>query len=154
MYNHLHNHRKSHVDCKNHHEIFQVILEHEKIDSEKDKVKTNTSMSIFQQRWDTFCNSSLGKSLPREILTYIHYLLYISMNHDLSYPYFKPIIANAESGFCERTLQGHTNYVRCVSVFMGSDGDPRIVSGSSDNTLKVLILLKIFSDYYSWIPTL
>jgi len=44
---------------------------------------------------------------------------------------------NAESGLCERTLQGHTNYVLCVSMFMGADGFPRIVSGSVDNTLKV-----------------
>ena len=44
---------------------------------------------------------------------------------------------NAESGVCERTLQGHTNWVRCVSVFMGSDGTNRIVSGSYDDTLKV-----------------
>src|SRR3989337_4516657 len=94
-------------------------------------------MLIFQQRWDELCNSSLGKSLPREILTYILHLLYISINHDLSYPYFKPIIVKSESGLCERKLQGHTDCVFCVSVFTGSDGDPRIVSGSMDKTLKV-----------------
>ena len=87
-------------------------------------------MTIFQHRWDALCNSSLGKSLPREILTYIHYLLYISMNHDLSYPYFKPIIAKSVSGLCERTLQEHRRSVMCVAVFMGLDCNPRIVSGS------------------------
>src|SRR3989304_1322602 len=94
-------------------------------------------MSIFQQCWDALCNSSLGKSLPLEILMYIYHLLVCSMNHDLSYPYIKPIIAKSVIGLCERTLQGHTNWVMCVSVFMGSDGDPRIVSGSYDATLKV-----------------
>ena len=34
-------------------------------------------------------------------------------------------------------LKGHTHYVLCVSTFVGSDGNPRIVSGSSDFTLKV-----------------
>src|SRR3989304_6211724 len=94
-------------------------------------------MTIFQQRWDELCNSSLGKSLPREILTYILHLLYISINHDLSYPYIKPIIVKSESGLYERTLEGHTDAVSCVSVFMGSDGHPRIVSGCQDHTLRV-----------------
>ena len=34
-------------------------------------------------------------------------------------------------------LGKHTDAVMCVSVFVGSDGTNRIVSGSDDNTLKV-----------------
>ena len=43
-----------------------------------------------------------------------------------------------EEGLCSFTdLYGHTSSVNCVSVFMGSDGTNRIVSGSDDKTLKV-----------------
>ena len=44
---------------------------------------------------------------------------------------------NAESGVCERTQLGHTKWVLCVSVFMDSDGHPRIVIGSG-KSVKVL----------------
>ena len=43
-----------------------------------------------------------------------------------------------DEGLCSITkFYGHTHSVDCVSVFIGSDGNPRIVSGSRDDTLKV-----------------
>src|SRR3990172_8527075 len=43
-----------------------------------------------------------------------------------------------DEGHCSfERLGKHTHDVICVSVFMGSDGEHRIVSGSCDDTLKV-----------------
>src|SRR3989337_974433 len=42
-----------------------------------------------------------------------------------------------EGLWCITKFYGHTYSVRCVSVFIGSDDKPRIVSGSDDDTLKV-----------------
>ena len=74
--------------------------------------------------------------LPLEIIHYIYSMFIRSVNEDICYHY-KAISENMASGLCERTLSGHTKWVSCASMFMGSDGDPRIVSGSWDNTLKV-----------------
>merc|ERR1712185_453047 len=38
------------------------------------------------------------------------------------------------TGSCVHTLQGHSDCVRCLTVF---DGDSKAISGSDDKTLKV-----------------
>jgi len=63
-------------------------------------------------------------------------------------------IWNVEDGSCIKTLEGHSDWVRCVCVVVGGEED-LIVSGSDDKTLKVWNIegkcLKTLKGHSHWI---
>jgi len=66
-------------------------------------------------------------------------------------------IWNVEDGSCIKTLEGHSDWVRCVCVVVGGgeDEEDLIVSGSDDKTLKVWNIegkcLKTLQGHSYWI---